>query len=451
MEIKSIDHIRCPKHPKEYIRRIEIKNETDVSVLCIECALNNDDKKNLLTLEAFLQKIEYYHLLIPRIKELPDTVNQILNIEDETRTNIKENIEQQKAVINVNFYRLRQSFEQKLEQKRQQIMNFLNDQLATFETNFSTFKDTVYLYKEDSTNQDSSISIPSLTQKINDVKTAQDLQKSLEECLKVTKNWKMYSSLDKKEAEALVYNTINQVGSDLIDLLASKDNNLQFVDQQKFEDMIKKTDILLGAEIERYSTVLQNPVPKLNIANQAITMLKESSILKEPCESSMISEWLFQTLGSKHYLDLVYRGSRDGFSASNFHKRCDNVGPTVTILESTTGGKFGGYCSISWSTEGNYKSAEGSFLFSIDRKQKLPIIRNPQSATYHNSQNGPVFGASHDLYVSKNCSTNNDSFSNLGGSFQKLDGGGYLPGFSSNFTVKEIEVYLVKRTTYLLN
>ena len=30
---------------------------------------------------------------------------------------------------------------------------------------------------------------------------------------------------------------------------------------------------------------------------------------------------------------LLYRGSRDGFRAQDFHTRCDNFGPTVVIVQ----------------------------------------------------------------------------------------------------------------------
>lgn len=48
---------------------------------------------------------------------------------------------------------------------------------------------------------------------------------------------------------------------------------------------------------------------------------------------------------------LLYRGSRDGWRSSDFHKCCDNKGPTVTLIKVvTTGGKyiFGGYTDQSW-------------------------------------------------------------------------------------------------------
>ena len=43
-----------------------------------------------------------------------------------------------------------------------------------------------------------------------------------------------------------------------------------------------------------------------------------------------------------------WRASLDGWAASTFYSRCDNKGPTVTIIR--VGGKyiFGGYTSLSW-------------------------------------------------------------------------------------------------------
>lgn len=32
-------------------------------------------------------------------------------------------------------------------------------------------------------------------------------------------------------------------------------------------------------------------------------------------------------------MSLLYRASENGFSVAEFHKRCDNVGDTITILE----------------------------------------------------------------------------------------------------------------------
>ena len=46
-------------------------------------------------------------------------------------------------------------------------------------------------------------------------------------------------------------------------------------------------------------------------------------------------------------LKLLFRGSENGFSSNEFHKRCDNKGATITIVKSNNH-IFGGYTDIPW-------------------------------------------------------------------------------------------------------
>ena len=65
-------------------------------------------------------------------------------------------------------------------------------------------------------------------------------------------------------------------------------------------------------------------------------------------------------------LALIYRGSRDGFSAEKFHLYSDGRGPTVTIIKSEFNQIFGGYASFSWETGiFEWKKDPKAFLFSI--------------------------------------------------------------------------------------
>ena len=47
---------------------------------------------------------------------------------------------------------------------------------------------------------------------------------------------------------------------------------------------------------------------------------------------------------------VVYRGSRDGFRAEDFHKKCDGRSHTVTIIKNDAGKIFGGYTSVKWTS-----------------------------------------------------------------------------------------------------
>ena len=64
----------------------------------------------------------------------------------------------------------------------------------------------------------------------------------------------------------------------------------------------------------------------------------------------MLNGWLSLQEGK---WKLLFRGSRDGFQAETFHSKCDNKGPTVTVVKSGNY-IFGGFTEISWN--GKYVS-----------------------------------------------------------------------------------------------
>ena len=45
---------------------------------------------------------------------------------------------------------------------------------------------------------------------------------------------------------------------------------------------------------------------------------------------------------------LIYRASRDGFSANSFHLKCDNRSKTLTVIKSNNNNIFGGYSDLAW-------------------------------------------------------------------------------------------------------
>jgi len=74
---------------------------------------------------------------------------------------------------------------------------------------------------------------------------------------------------------------------------------------------------------------------------------KDSVILSSDQRQALI-KWLKETLTSASYnYGLLYRASRDGWAASNFHSCCDFKGPTVTVVKCGEN-IFGGYTEESW-------------------------------------------------------------------------------------------------------
>jgi hypothetical protein len=50
-------------------------------------------------------------------------------------------------------------------------------------------------------------------------------------------------------------------------------------------------------------------------------------------------------------LALLWRGSRDGFGARDFHKRCDGHANTLVLIQDTVGNIFGGFTPVEWDTQ----------------------------------------------------------------------------------------------------
>jgi hypothetical protein len=56
----------------------------------------------------------------------------------------------------------------------------------------------------------------------------------------------------------------------------------------------------------------------------------------ECCTSDKEKIFLFDTLGKKPFKTTwIYSGSVDGFTAKAFHRLCDNMGPTLTLMKAS--------------------------------------------------------------------------------------------------------------------
>ena len=75
---------------------------------------------------------------------------------------------------------------------------------------------------------------------------------------------------------------------------------------------------------------------------------EESEILTNEDHRRVLKGWLPTDLQGEWRP--LFRASRDGFLGKTFHSRCDNKGPTVTIVKSG-GNIFGGFTEESWTSK----------------------------------------------------------------------------------------------------
>ena len=191
----------------------------------------------------------------------------------------------------------------------------------------------------------------------------------------------------------------------------------------------------------------QNITTKINFNS---VILSESNRQKEFILK--LKEW---TDNSK--MELIYRGSRDVTLSANFHNKCDNQGPTITLCKHENGYIFGGYCSVSWIKRQGYSSAPDSFLFTLTNMYnteptKFPLKNNDGSnGIWDSSYHCSIFGAGHDLYIQTDF-VNQLSNTNFPYTYQDILGKGKsifsgntknTEGNYSQFKLKEVEVFKI--------
>jgi hypothetical protein len=179
-------------------------------------------------------------------------------------------------------------------------------------------------------------------------------------------------------------------------------------------------------------------------------------------ESVIVSQFpgLFKEFRRKRF-DLLWRGSRDGFGARQFHERCDGHANTLTLLLDTEGNVFGGFTPVKWeSPEWNGKSgiqsncwksdnSLKSFVFTLKNPHNYPTTKfalkpdRKQFAIRCDIDEGPTFGRENDIWIMNDSHTSLHNRTNLGGTYTnetQLSGETVSTG-SVTFTVQEIEVF----------
>jgi len=172
-------------------------------------------------------------------------------------------------------------------------------------------------------------------------------------------------------------------------------------------------------------------------------MIEESTILTKG--------YLFglkEMIGKDFETKLIYKASRDGWDAADFHRCCDNNGPTISICKSESGTVFGGFTETLWASTNLYGAdpKKTSFIYILNKNrikmEKLPLTgKHNDKAVVHNNDNCCVFGYGYDIGIK----SETDISSNLGWSYCYpfgADGVTYLVG-TNKFKLINYEVHVL--------
>ena len=150
--------------------------------------------------------------------------------------------------------------------------------------------------------------------------------------------------------------------------------------------------------------------------------------------------------------NLVYRATEDGDKASDFHKRCDKIGPNITFIKTKNGYIFGGFTVKNWEhlkrdinvNKPNLGSASRdpkAFGFSVNYQKIYENERKNEFAIWCNRNYGPTFKNNffqifdNALQKGGYCSASHNS--HFGGQNSDYE----ITGGESKFKINEIEVF----------
>ena len=161
---------------------------------------------------------------------------------------------------------------------------------------------------------------------------------------------------------------------------------------------IFKTFIESNLYLMSNSNIITDPEEIKNLYDEIQKADKKNQIEKNKKNINFIPK------SSDFVFKLVYRASRDGGDASEFHKRCDEIGPNVTLVKTDKNKRFGGFTFCNWgipqkylekmkSNAGILKQDQCSFCFSLDLKKIYyhDDKKGKEDAIFCSSKFGPTF------------------------------------------------------------
>jgi len=217
--------------------------------------------------------------------------------------------------------------------------------------------------------------------------------------------------------------------------------------EEKIKETKKKIDDSIQKIEEIKSILSKSQVDSFMLLSMASNLKLELNSHSKPFEN--IAIWLNKPVRN---WKLLYKWTKDEKTPQAWHSQCDNKGPTVTVIWANGGYIFGGYAQLPWTSQGGYKYSKESFLFSLtDGRGRKPYqclqagtkyANNPYSVCHDPNYIG--WGKSFDLGLQ--IPPNPSSYSRLGATYKLPDGFNsdtFLAGHHNNWTIEEIETYLV--------
>ena len=240
-------------------------------------------------------------------------------------------------------------------------------------------------------------------------------------------------------------------------------NNIKFNEINFKVDLKENINIVNNKEINELKNVikdqnndiinLKNKVNQLEIVVNDLLIFKKDIVGKITFKiNSKIVDSYFNIILIKNWINninnesskiikakLLYKLSKDGDSIDTFHQKCDNNSPTLLLVETTNGRKFGGYTTCVWSVNKGGKKDGKTFLFSLDEKKlyKKKKEHENERDIYCRKDAGPTFGGN-DLYFYQTLKKGYSA-----SPYYFLDKNDLAKNIKDDFDIKEIEIFKI--------
>jgi len=439
--------LHCAQHTNYPLDRVDPDPNAQKHLFCTECLLQHEDGialyKQFPLLKDFISNTaNVFHEEKSQAKpyeQLPSKYLIVTTSKAERLSKVSATMEQQKAQVITFFDQFKASLMKIINQYQEKYLKILDDQVNEICKSYEDFEQEVkraYPTVEDLNNLYPTLDqINKTLEEIKEVPNLEEYVKSLKQTLEIGNAEKDRNFKGQQSTEVYLdtkAKTLEKPETQISPFL------LKVQDQQAMEE---ETFSLLDK-------ILSNHQPQNNLDKSSGPLLCLSQSLKSRLLTFENLLLLKSWLPSEQVFDLqlLYRGSRDGFNGKAFHRACDYKGPTITVMKCEFQGAseptvIGGFLDKDWQPNDHEIISKDSFLFSIPLKLKCEL-KQKGVAAFGYPLSGPCFGNAEcmDLYVSKNFA---ESYMNPGaykGAENLVNIKNYRGGFA-RFNPLEIEVY----------
>ena len=162
---------------------------------------------------------------------------------------------------------------------------------------------------------------------------------------------------------------------------------------EKVKTLTKRIEIL-----EKENEQLKQNNLVTDLLNE-FKMIKEAFLIPYTIDSKIITNFSqinliksgIKNANNKVIFKLLFRGTRDGQKVADFHKYCDGIPNTLSIIQTSKGYIFGGYNEKNWNSSSGCVQDPNAFIFSLDY-MKIYKPKNGNTGYIHcASDHGPYF------------------------------------------------------------